>query len=352
MTHTRASSGTSKGMTILELMLVVAILTVLAGVGFSVFKGMTKSTGNSSAMGQISAAIGVARAQAMANQRVTGILFYIPGSPLVRDGAGNYSPLTSTLRSTGKVSIAIVYATEVKGVLNMEGKLPSKTGGKDEKIPPEPEVLLDIADMDPINLPDTICVQTLLSTLPDYHLYTYQGLNRTRDEFQGYNRLPLGNNYNVLSAPVGGVILFDPTGQLVQMRYAFRTKYSNLKDPSQFTPTQFFSTIFPGVSVDDPTLSVKDAMTFVLVNMNDDYGDRGKSPVSSPALTLFDWNAFREMRYNDDDPIFKEAKTSGDALGNVLAMLSTECYQEETWIEKYGVPCIISRYSGALQKVK
>jgi prepilin-type N-terminal cleavage/methylation domain-containing protein len=366
MIFTRTIPPKPRAMTLMEIMMVVAVITILIAIGFGTFRGFNKSTSTSTAQGQISAALGIARAQAMANQEITGILFYIPTSPLT---FSDYKPVINKNNTGRQICVTFVRATEVRGYLNMSAV------NKDNPINPDPEVVLDMIDMDPFYLPDNVGIQTVISTLPDYYRSLYvdkntgkdKNISRIQETYLGFNRLPLDNK-TYLSSPIGGVILFDQSGQLVQLRYAFRMKYSNLKDPTQYTPTLFFSTIFTGI--DAQAVQFDDVHTFTKQVSYSGDPDKGKSPYSSPGLLLFDRSEFLKcgmindnsampVNYTDDDPVLSNSEGDIDDYIKITKECNTDkvvsgipSLSKEIWLDRNSIPFMISRYSGALQKVK
>jgi type II secretory pathway pseudopilin PulG len=198
------------GFTVAEMLVVLGIMTLILAMAMPAYNLLSGNRSIESAQNQIGGVLNTARLEAIASQRITGIMFF--------QGAGSE-----------RVLIARVYAT-----------------------PPQPsdatyntvDVFLDVfPDQDYVSLPPGVGCQVLDNA-------SISGNQRTSDGYIGLNSYPAV--FGVSPAPVGGVILFDGRGQLISLRYGLRTRYA--WGSSNYTWTGMGKLLYPGedYSVNNP----------------------------------------------------------------------------------------------------
>jgi len=230
----------------MELVVVIGVLVLLMGLAVPLIGAFRGNRSIEAAQGRLSALLSSARAQAMEQQRITGVLFHLDSN-------------------TRRIAATLVYDS---------GRPPA--GGVD--------VFLDaVSDVEPVLLPLGVMVQTIDNSI-------LAGNVRQDDGYIGLNVFQhpvLGPS----SIPIGGVILFDSRGHVVSRRYGF--SLSDGQGPLA-TWSRMGRLLFQPAGV-PPQYGWQD----VLIGE-----DVGGAPRSALGLVLFDWEYFRNRNFTDGDPQF------------------------------------------------
>ncbi len=191
----RRPGRTSPAFTLVEIVMVLAIIALLVTIGWGVIFKIIDPASRESARNQISAALAAARAQAIAANKTAGVLFFI-------DPRSHRVGMATVIDSFTDQSLA--FTADLYSWIGLH----------------RPDVIIDLAGTEFRLLPEGVTIQCLDNSL------TSNGALRD-DQFIGFNRLPLwsGNTLVATSAPIGGVILFNGRGELVCRRWGLRYNY-------------------------------------------------------------------------------------------------------------------------------
>lgn len=281
------------GFTLIELMVVMAIIVLLLGLSLPAFNLIRGSRSVESAQNQLSALIARARNEAIGKQKPVGVMFFLD---------------PATKRVTG----ALVRQVSV-GQINT-------TGGV---------VLLDLDESKPTDflaLPDGVSLQVLddpeFKTMKDDR---YIGFNT--QYLAGTNSGSLNATPKPLEALYSGCILFDGNGQLISKLFAYQTR-TNSGAPSPLgqlffgsgdTPPSNMIALVPAARVADPVMK------------------------SSIGLALFDGPTYQTK--------FSNIATSDAEIpnGGTVAMNDAEDLKEQ-WINDNALILLVNRYNGTLVK--
>ena len=245
-------------------MVVIVIIVLLLALAVPAFNLIRGSRSVEGAENQIAAVLGRARADAIGLQKPFGIMFFIEPQ-------------------LDRVAVAEVYAADYP---------PTPQSGAG----PTRDVYLDIvAETEYVALPPGVTAQTLNSDAPG---------NQVNDRYLGYNP--------VLSANLGGVILFGGDGQVISRTWGFRTTAANNTQSRIGT-----------------LLGAPAGTAYV------DYGPAATPPTSALGFVLFDREAFKNNG-NDTDPQIAGGQYSPGEVG------------EESWIDDNSTPMLVNRYNGTL----
>jgi type II secretory pathway pseudopilin PulG len=284
--------------TVIELLIVIGIIVLVLLMALPAMNFLSGSKSVESAQNQISAFLGVARTEAIAEQTTAGVFFYIdPKSGLI---------------TLARVQASDAPAVPVAGV-DVYLDLSSDDNGLGIKTPRET-----------ITLPRGIGIEVL----DDAGGSAGPPAIPANDRYIGFNTAN-GNGGPATKIPYGGVILFDNTGQLVSNVYAF--KAISTLTPANYSPM--------GVLLHQPsTLTVaggdKDVVPVVAAVTT------GLMLKSQVGFVLFDIDAFKNQ-------------TGGSLSDEQVTSTGTYDTQEqanENWLDSNGFPLLINRYNGTLVK--
>jgi prepilin-type N-terminal cleavage/methylation domain-containing protein len=280
-----ATKGRRRGFTLMELVVVIGVLVLLMGLAVPLIGAFRGNRSIEAAQGRLSALLSSARAQAMEQQRTTGILFHLDSN-------------------TRRIAATLVYDS---------GRPPA--GGVD--------VFLDaVGDIEPVLLPLGVMVQTIDNK-------DLSGAVQVADGYIGLNRTPAA--HGLFSIPIGGALLFDSHGRLLSQRYGFV-----IWNGSTWTPMARL--LYQDRPQGDPFWSTppppNEHQGFQTVLLGD---EAGGAPRSALGLVLFDWEYFRNRNFTDGDPQFD----SNYAWAPFEA-------EEEQWIDDNSIPLLVNRYNGTL----
>jgi prepilin-type N-terminal cleavage/methylation domain-containing protein len=316
-------SPSRRGFTLVELLVVLGILVLLMALAVPLFGLLSGKRSIGSARNQVGAALAAARAQAIAQQEVRGVLFVV-------DPASQ------------RINGILVRATE------------EHPGDATFAQQSDAQVFLDAVDADPIVLP----VGVALATTCDYTLPINQV--HSDDRYVGFNVLASGA-FNTI--PVGGVILFDSHGQLTSLRYAFRFQFNNAQN--QPVHTTLGDILFPTTNGAKLPRYVDSPLSYTGDDRQMPQGQPfGLAPHSSLGLVLLDgadflpfsstyppqthwslagpkftnglpWSVKPPPKYPQVDPVTGKPIDFGE-------------FGKEQWIDEHAIPYLINRYTGAL----
>lgn len=284
-----------RGFTLIEMIVVISIIVLAMLLAIPAIRSLTGSRSVEAAENTVSAAIGAARAQAIALQRTAGVLFYL-------DVASD------------RVGCIIVQAAPFEPTEDAPG------------IP-----YLDAVDgFDPILLPAGTRIWTmrdqtpsLNSNLPKYIEGRYQGFN-----VEDTSAKAPDPSINVIP---GGVILFDGSGRLTTQVYGFRNWIQPYTDGA--------GVFHPGHP------SALGAMVFGANSTPQSWPFAPKSSgktaywmPSSIGLVIFDKETFLSVG-NDGQPA-SEWNAPAEQVG------------VEKWLDVNTTPVFVNRYSGNLMRAE
>jgi type II secretory pathway pseudopilin PulG len=278
--------------TLTEILIVIGLIVLLIALAVPAFNLISGGRSIEGATNNISAALGRARAEAIGFQRPAGILFYMDPK-------------------SDRCTMVIV--SGVNG--------PEATGD-----PGDPDVYLDLAEADAIPLPVGIVAHTINNldtniTNPD----RYIGFNTF-----GHTAPPTPQDISS-EVPYGGVVLFDGTGRLASLRYAFRGRASDPDNPGQFIATRLGGLL--KVLQTGPPDQYKD---FMPANMSS-----GITLRSQLGFVLFDRDGFNTNNGDATDPRI---------TGGLPSPYNVREQAEENWIDTNSTPLLVNRYNGTLVK--
>jgi prepilin-type N-terminal cleavage/methylation domain-containing protein len=168
-----------RGFTLTEVLVVIGIIVLLLVLAVPAFNFITGTRSIDGAQNNLSALLGRARAEAIAQQRITGVMFYID-------------------RRSGGPAMALV--RQADGLPGDDGRI----------------TYLDlVADADPVLLPPGVGIQMLDNRTP--------GVARDQDRYIGFNTVHSGGTIPPPGTSYGGAILFNSRGNLADARYGYRT---------------------------------------------------------------------------------------------------------------------------------
>ena len=281
-----------RGFTLIELMVVMAIIVLLLGLALPAFNLIRGSRSVEGAQNQLSALLARARNRAIGLQKPVGVMFFLD-------------------KATNRATAAMVREVSV-GQINNTGNV----------------VLLDLDQDNPadfLSLPAGVTVQVVDD--PKF------GADNT-DRYVGFNTQYLaGANVGALSptpAPLeslwGGCILFDGSGQIVSRLFAYQTRDNALVE-SPLGQLFFGQGNTPGTMI-------------ALVP-----AARGMVPVmkSSIGLVLLDGPTY-ESKYSGNKYNDAEIPNGGAVVLGDLEDL------KEQWIDDNGLILLVNRYNGTLVK--
>jgi len=230
-TFARVGSGQSavgrnagrRGFTLIEMIVVITIIVIAMTLAVPAIRSLTGSRSQEAAQNVLTTALGSVRAEAMALQRVEGIMFFLDTS-------------SDRIQCVAVMETPNQPATDHLGVTYLDL----------------------VPDKDPISLPNGIWCWTMKDQAPT-------GINGILPKYRylGYNLYvagSIGSDYAQATPPPvnvpGGVILFDSTGRLTVKTYGLRlvnsgnpTQLATFIYPNQ-NPTALTVTNWPGIATD------------------------------------------------------------------------------------------------------
>ena len=211
-TRGRGDAERRRGFTLIEMMVVITIIVLAMTLAVPAIRSLTGSRSQEAAQNVLTTALGAARAEAMAMQRVEGIMFFLD-------------------TSSDRIMCAEVMETSQQPTDNLRVQL-----------------YLDLVpDKDPLYLPTGIWLWTM-KDLPAVATFGSNADAFDQSRYLGfnfYNGSFAGQFDNQTPAPVivpGGVILFDATGRLTVRTYGLR-----MTSGTPSAPTQMATFLFPNL---------------------------------------------------------------------------------------------------------
>jgi type II secretory pathway pseudopilin PulG len=256
-----------------EVLIVIGIIVLMIAIAVPAFNLIRGGRSLDAAENQIAAVLGRARADAIGLQKPHGVMFFLDNQ-------------------TDRVQVAEVFAADFP-----DAGAPTR------------DVYLDlVADRDFVPFPPGV----LGFVLNDSG-------GGARDRYLGYN--PEVSTGGPSYTPLGGVILFDGNGQLINRTYGYRTSLNGLATrmwaligaPSS-TPAGQFVEAGPA-TFSPPTIAPSSSLGFLLCDRE---GHKNNGSMG--------------------DPLF---------AGGAGATNAAET-GEEAWLDENGTPLIINRYNGTL----
>lgn len=204
-----------KAFTLIEMLVVIVIIVIAMTLAVPAIRSLTGSRSQEAAQNTLTTALGAARAEAMAMQRVEGIMFFLD-------------------TTSDRIMCVAVMETQAQPATD-NGAGPMLT------------YLTLVPDKDPLYLPAGVWLWTMRDINPSYQdLFNgarYLGFNAFVGPNQGDYTSFAAQNPPMVNIP-GGVILFDGTGRLTVRPYGFRNASGNPLDPA----SQMGKFLFPTAS--------------------------------------------------------------------------------------------------------
>lgn len=317
-----------RGFTLTEMLVVISIIILVLALALPSFRFMTGANDVENTANRLSAYIGNARQEAVANGKVAGVLFLLP--PV---GQGE------------QVSVATVIGTDP----------PPDIAGM--PVDPDTDVYLDVLDsVEVFDLPAGVMVQVVDAEyerdddrdgMPDTADDRYIGYEDDYIDAEGtFNPKELSRRY-------GGVILFGPDGRLVSRTYAFRAYHFGDSDV--------------GNAAFDPGFAEIDGITEIGMILFDLESNTREGQTSGAAFNvrgvvkdILPLAAAGGIRTRSGvglvlfpaEPFF--GQFSGDTAlpdwqtGNTGAITGSDENEEERWIGPNAIPLLVNRYNGTL----
>jgi type II secretory pathway pseudopilin PulG len=280
-----------------ELLIVIGLIVLVIALAVPAFKAMTGGRSVDAAQNQLAAVLGVARSEAIAQQRVRGVMFYLDPA-------------------TERVDVALVQEAIYT---------PTGSGAP----PVAPDLYLDLVpDRDPLALP----VGVGLQGIDNCELTAGPPPARTDDGYVGFNLLPGGGPPPDRAVRYGGVILFDGNGRLINKTYGFYLGMPNPAGGPGIVPTRLAELL--GF---DPT-GTPPRHFVAQQNVPGSPTLSGTPPMSLFGFLLYDAELFKTRAFTEDDPQMNTAAGAYAGGENV----------EERWLDENGTPVLINHYNGTL----
>ena len=311
--------------TLTELLVVISIIVLMLGLAVPVLKILGGGKSIESAENQIAAILGRARAQAISDRTIAGVMFFVDPkdghikAALVEEPPSSvtYSQLT-TIDGQAIIPLDLATDTLVNG---------DTVGGN------------NVADF--FSLPLGIGVQFIDSCKIN------TSNQRQDDGYLGFNTI---NNSlpspSTITVAYGCAILFGPDGKLGSYPYAYHTVVK-FPGPSITYNYTTLGRLLLNKSQYEPTISSN------TVAASPEYVSL--EPASQPrdsqyGFVVFDHDAFAAKGYTDADAqVVNPTGLPGSytSAGRVAAGAPAES-DEETWLDQNSTPLIIDRYDGSL----
>jgi prepilin-type N-terminal cleavage/methylation domain-containing protein len=307
----RPSSFRVRGFTLIEMLIVCAIITMVVLIAIPAFKSLTGGRSTEAAANNLAALLGRARSEAIGLQRTTGILFYMD-------------------QATDRVAAVIV--REVEPPLGT-----ATTAGL---------IFLDLAPNAEFTLlPPGVGLQTLDNAA----FSTSTGL-RTDDGYLGFNEVYTSTDFTApmaglpagLVTRVGGAILFDGVGRLSVRPYRLLLNDGSSTNTVEAT-TELAKLLASKRDYTIATPQTGKTCTGTAIEMS-----------SSVGFVLYDLYDFRdastaktEPRHGSAVQTFTTNDNDGDGSGSLASMRTGE-NGEELWLDQNATPFIVARSSGGL----
>lgn len=296
-----SAGGHLSAFSLVELLVVIGLVVLIIAMALPAFNFITGSRSVDAGINVLGAFIGRARAEALDRGKITGVMFYI-------DPASQRRGMLLVTETSTK------YATSGASLDN-----------------PNIDVYLDLMEeREPILLPRGIDLQFMDNgskgsggQLQDPYFDRYLGFNTVLAQ--------ANNPSNVLvnsRQPLGGVILFDGTGKLVSLRYAFRCS-TGTNNPS--SPITRFAQFV------DPTLDPNTATASDGVIRPSAGNDPARLLRSQVGIAIFEQDLFAAAGYTLQDYECNTAQVTVAAES-----------QEEAWLDENAIPLLVNRYNGTL----
>jgi prepilin-type N-terminal cleavage/methylation domain-containing protein len=296
----------SRGFTLTEILIVVGLIVLMLAMAVPAIRLLRGDRSIDAAENQISALLGRARSEAIANNRPTGLMFFVEA------------------RSQDRISVAEVYVTDSQ----------STTRDVYVELVPDRDFLL---------LQPGVGVQVV----DDCQM---KGPLRNDDGYIGYN---VTASYGSTSAPTftpyGGVILFDEQGRLMSRTFGFRI---NVQNGTTFTATDMGKLLYgldylgAGSNYAGIPPGSVPSSTFV------DPGAAGPSAIavrSQFGIVLYDNETFMNQ-FGGLGAGYADAQLSGYVYTAAPPTGNGKEIDEEQWLDTNATPLLINRYNGTLMR--
>jgi prepilin-type N-terminal cleavage/methylation domain-containing protein len=306
----------SSAFTLAELLVVMAIMALMLALAVPALKILGGGADIASAENQMAAILGRARAQAISDQTVAGVMFFVdPADSKIKAAIVEESPSAVQTQmqteyggSLAAGSISLDLATDTMQTDNGFGGNP-------------------VSDF--FYMPPGIGIQFLQSCA-----VSGTPAVRTTDGYIGFNTYNVFNSDAVpTTVEYGGVILFNADGRLVAVHSLFHTADS-ATIPKYYT--KLGELLFDKTQYDTPPSSA-------------DFISPSWSVDSQYGLVVFDHNAFLAKGFSDKDPLVENNSnytTAWTPHGETTSYPPEQA--EETWLDENATPLIIDRYDGSL----
>ncbi len=306
------------GFTLTEILIVIGIIVLLLSLAVPVFNAIRGTRSLEGAENQLSALMARVRTEAIGNQKVMGLFFFIDP------------------RNPDRISCAEVEQVPGPALVN---NVPT----------PQLEIYLDlVAERDFLLLSPGVGLQLVddCDVLKQPAPSTSPG-QRLDDGYLGYNTLCRGatntSNYTTI-ARFGGVVLFDSNGRLTSQTYGFRIQLDDGKQ--QLNPTPMGDLLFYNNNPANPAINpnLPNNMEFIDSGTSGIFAEH--YPRSQFGLVIFDNDAFHNANPGPNaDPDMQLTQKLG---GNKF--VGTDEDKEEKWLDANALPLLVNRYNGTLTR--
>jgi prepilin-type N-terminal cleavage/methylation domain-containing protein len=292
--HSALSNLSPRAFTLVEMLVVITVIVLAMTLAIPAIRSLTGSRSQESAQNTLTAVLGTARADAMALQRIEGIMFFLD-------------------TTSDRIKCAEVMETSFNPLTD------AQLG--------EQVVYLDLVpDRDPLLLPAGIWLWTIKDAkkVPfqdPFDTYRYLGFN----SYFGATTADGSSLNPPLTNIPGGVILFDSTGRLTSRRYGFR----NAKVSGSSPPSLLGLSLYEGVPNNDKQ-SLQDWPSAAASNFYID---------SQIGICLFDRETFL-------------AQTSSGSQNFTANNLAANAVAINKWLDANTTPMFVNRYDATLMRAE
>lgn len=279
-----------RAFTLIEMLIVISVIVLSMTLAVPAIRALTGSRSQDAAQNTLSSGMGFVRSEAVALQRVEGIMFF-------------YDTLTDRIKCVAVMETPYQPNIDVAGVTYLDV----------------------VPDRDPLYLPTGVSLWTIRDGTPFGATDPFNGAR-----YLGYNAYfgAATNDPAALSAVSnfpGGVILFDSNGRLTVRRYGFRSALT----PGQAPPTPMGQMMYSGLPGAD---------TQALQNW-----PSAAAPqyyiASQIGFCLFDRESFATQ--------VSSATTSPPYTNDPAAKVTVD-----NWLDANTTPIFVNRYDGTLMRAE
>jgi type II secretory pathway pseudopilin PulG len=307
--------------TLTELLVVISIIVLMLGLAVPVLKILGGNKSIESAENQIAAILGRARAQAISDRTIAGVMFFVdPKDSHIKAAIVEETP-SSVYQSGALLANSSIVSLDLATDALQNG---DAAGGN------------NVADF--FSLPGGIGVQFIDN-------YNVIGTVEQDDRYMGFNTF---NNVPTPHAaatdavvPYGCAILFGADGKLASYPYAFHTAQLIKAGPSPYFYTALGRLLFNTTQYDQTAVVNQEYISSAPI---------AKARDSQFGIVVFDHDAFAAKGYTDADAQVvspTNLPSSYTSVGGVTSGAPAES-DEENWLDQNSTPLIIDRYDGSL----